>query len=151
MKTTFASLLAAILPALAIGQGTGNPSGNPSDDYSKQPLSISCNNIKLREGRYLDGDCLEPPSWPEHGTASSELDLNGCLANYGGSLSYARPGGFADSCSDCVVHVDARSATLACECSKGQDKGTAHSEWDLEEWHYIQNTNGQLTCYHYQD
>ncbi|KAI1765610.1 hypothetical protein GGR53DRAFT_465259 [Hypoxylon sp. FL1150] len=148
MRATFASLLAAILPALTVGQR--GIDGNPSQDYSKQPISVSCNDMELSDGHYLDAACLEPPQWPVSGSISTRLDLNNCLANYGGHLAYAEHGSFASSCSDCVL-AGSHNDTLACECSKGKDKGTAHSEWDLNEWHYIQNTNGNLTCYHFQE
>ncbi|KAI4865332.1 hypothetical protein F4820DRAFT_469862 [Hypoxylon rubiginosum] len=149
MKATFASPLTALfLPAL-----TTTVSADPSPDYSRQPISASCMTIALKDNHVLSATCLAPSSsgssaGPSY--ASSDLELDGCLANYAGDLSWPAGdgggGGFSSTCDDCYLDGSA-GTTLTCECGRGGDEGgTKRSTWDLDDWKYVQNTRGVLTC-----
>ncbi|XXH00215.1 eukaryotic translation initiation factor 2-alpha kinase [Hypoxylon texense] len=150
MKSTFASLLlAAFLPALP-------PiiSAQPSPDYSGDPISASCIVLTLHDNHSLHAFCLAPdgtlddPSWRD-----TTLDLDACLANRDGDLGWSGgQGSFSGSCASCRLEQSSpetmlTGTVLTCECGVGGDQGgTKTTKWDLDDWKYIRNSQGALTC-----
>ncbi|KAI4865330.1 hypothetical protein F4820DRAFT_420567 [Hypoxylon rubiginosum] len=152
MKAILVSFLVAILPALATIVSAVPTPNDSTTDYAKQAMSLSCSNLKLRDGRFLDADCLEPPSWPAATTFSAELDLNNCLANRWGHLDYAYPGGaYANTCSFCSLEGP-KNTSIGCMCPDGKNTDPNRpdffigSAFDLDDWKYIRNSQGTLTC-----
>ncbi|KAI0380358.1 hypothetical protein F5Y04DRAFT_104101 [Hypomontagnella monticulosa] len=135
MKSNFASTL-AFLPLLAIVSAF-----EVSDVYKKTLGNSDCTRISLTEGHNLHATCINPG----YGTPYDfDLDLNGCFANYLGTLNRVTngKGGFAGSCSSC--HLS--GTKLICECSAGRGRGTKHNEVELADWNVIQVKEGCLTC-----
>ncbi|KAI2627870.1 hypothetical protein GGS26DRAFT_122021 [Hypomontagnella submonticulosa] len=133
MKPTFASTL-AFLPILTIVSAF-----EVSDVYKKTLGNSDCSRISLTKGHILHATCINPG----YGTLYDfNLDLNGCFANYLGTLNHVTNGGFAASCSSC--HVS--GTKLVCECSAGRGRGTKHNEVELADWNVIQVNDESLTC-----
>ncbi|KAI1414162.1 hypothetical protein F5Y13DRAFT_188689 [Hypoxylon sp. FL1857] len=135
MKANFSSTL-AFVPLLAL------VSANEISDVYKKTLGNSdCTNIQLTEGHVLHANC-ENPGYGAR--ADFELDLNECFANYLGTLNHVSHGngGFAASCSPCQMI----GTKLSCQCSIGRDRGTRHSEVELNDWTVIQIQQNLIVC-----
>ncbi|KAL7904172.1 Cyanovirin-N [Trichoderma velutinum] len=86
----------------------------------------------------LNGEC-----WNTQGQLIHNVfDLDGCIANYGGQLTYAKNGGYGFSCDkrNCAI-VD--STWLQCNC-KGYSGQTVFSKINLND--ILTNDNGNLRC-----
>ncbi|KAI0535177.1 hypothetical protein GGR58DRAFT_519640 [Xylaria digitata] len=135
MKASFASTLAS-LPFLATVLAFEIP--------WFEKLSITeakCENIHLADGHVLHVSCKNPV-WDPATTKPEELtlDLNGCFANYMGTLNLVRDGGFASSCESC--HLD--GTKLVCECSVGEGLGTKYTEYELDFWRTVRVEGPEL-------
>ncbi|KAI2604136.1 uncharacterized protein GGS25DRAFT_449447 [Hypoxylon fragiforme] len=134
MKLNIASTL-AFLPLITVISAT------EVAGFLKNTLGNSdCTNIRLDDGHVLRTTCTDPEY---KNRTDVSLDLNGCFANYLGTLNHAYNGNFAGSCSGC--HMD--KTKLVCECSKDESGCTKHTEYELSEWHTVQvNPGGILAC-----
>ncbi|KAB5589143.1 putative effector protein [Ceratobasidium theobromae] len=70
-------------------------------------------------------------------SAYSQLDMNKCIANYGGSLACASNGNFGKSCSNCQV---VSGTTFRCTCKPGSTTTTINLN------NCIANQDGVLAC-----
>ncbi|KAI1501577.1 hypothetical protein F5X99DRAFT_428336 [Biscogniauxia marginata] len=115
-----------------------------ADIYKKTLLNAPCTKIRLTDRYVLRATC-ESIMGPAVDTA---LDLNGCFANYLGSLARVRDGkgGFGGSCDSCEL----QGTKLACECRIGAEAngGMRHSEVELDDWDVVQVNldTGLLQC-----
>ncbi|KAI0837043.1 hypothetical protein F5Y06DRAFT_90700 [Hypoxylon sp. FL0890] len=135
MKTNFKTTL-AFVPLLAFVSAS-----EVSDVYKKTLGNSDCTNIHLTGGHVLHANC-ENPGYGER--MDFDLDLNGCFANYLGTLNHVPNGngGFGGSCSSCQMI----GTKLSCQCLIGGGHGTMHSEVELNDWDVIQVQQGLLTC-----
>ncbi|KAI1755370.1 hypothetical protein F4782DRAFT_551621 [Xylaria castorea] len=125
MKTSFASTLAS-LPLLAIVSAFELPS------YDKLSLGAAyCKNIHLTDGHVLQATCTNVAA---EGMKAHDLslDLNGCFANYMGTLNHVADGGFGASCKSCKMV----GTKLVCDCLVG-DSTTKHTKYELDDWRTI--------------
>ncbi|KAH7919312.1 Cyanovirin-N [Leucogyrophana mollusca] len=93
----------------------------------------SCNNYYVT-GTDLYADCLNADSSERYAT---QVDLNYCLANSGGSLVCSEGGSYSYSCSDCGL---SSGTYFQCSC---QPSG-ASTGIDLN--NCVGNSNGGLYC-----
>jgi len=108
-------------------------------------LRDSCRNIRLEDnGRFLVAECAirgSPSSDADYQT--SRLDLNDCLTNSWGKLSWARDGNFHPTAQNLRLGGDG----LVLEAEAGDGKGWVANQVRLEEG--IRNNGGQLAMVAY--
>jgi len=98
--------------------------------------TASCGIAELEGERVLAASCKNNDS----NLVSPALDLNACLSNSNGKLTWASEGGFAASCESCAL---SNGASLSCKC-KNIAGASVDTNIDLSA--AINNCNGELTC-----
>ncbi|KAG8726323.1 hypothetical protein FRC12_023498, partial [Ceratobasidium sp. 428] len=78
-------------------------------------FSGSCSNIYMDGNSRLVAHCGDGRG----GSRDTSIDLNRCIANYGGNLACATNGGYGGSCSGCLIHT---GTYMRCHC--GPNNGT---------------------------
>ncbi|KAH7903966.1 Cyanovirin-N [Hygrophoropsis aurantiaca] len=95
---------------------------------------------------YVSGGYLYATCTTDSGTESSTaLNLDACVANYGGQLACAADGDFTASCDSASCELAAEDiSVMECYCENGSGSEVA-SLVDLDSC--ISNDNGILSCY----
>ncbi|KAI0415729.1 hypothetical protein F5X98DRAFT_345852 [Xylaria grammica] len=77
------------------------------------------------------------------------LDLNGCLANYKGTLNGVLDGGFGASCPNCDLDATYK---LTCDCETGSNNETMKTSFDLSYWRAVRLSDDGgsvgIMCWH---
>uniref|UniRef100_A0A8H7K4L0 Cyanovirin-N domain-containing protein n=1 Tax=Bionectria ochroleuca TaxID=29856 RepID=A0A8H7K4L0_BIOOC len=95
----------------------------PDDDQTKSPrLSANCVQLGGNKSR------------------CASINLSNCIANRGGSLSWARDGNFHTSCRNCGMDS---AGNLACKCHENKDT-VYYTSIRLHK--AIRNEDGRLAC-----
>ncbi|KAI0475070.1 hypothetical protein GGR56DRAFT_675232 [Xylariaceae sp. FL0804] len=105
--------------------------------------SAPCTDVTLTDKYTVHASCLAQESGSH--TATS-LDLNTCLANYEGSLSFRSNGGFGGSCQCELIPGKNK---MSCACATGRKGGvqTLTNIVDLGDWNRFQvDEGGNLAC-----
>ncbi|KAJ3578668.1 hypothetical protein NPX13_g1892 [Xylaria arbuscula] len=126
-----AATISALLPLLSFSVAT--PIVVPCT--YRQALSQGCINVKITDDLILEADCKSTSNYPgDHPRKHASIDLNGCFANYKGTLNAAQPGGFGASCSNCSLDD---KYTLHCDCATGSGTQTMKTSYDLSYWRTV--------------
>ncbi|KAG8748830.1 hypothetical protein FRC12_013763 [Ceratobasidium sp. 428] len=96
-------------------------------------FSASCRNFYMETKTKLVASCGDGRG----GSRDTSIDLNRCIANYGGNLACATNGGYGGSCSDCLIRT---GTYMRCHC--GPNNGTPTI--DLNDC--VANYGGNLAC-----
>ncbi|KAH7911160.1 Cyanovirin-N [Hygrophoropsis aurantiaca] len=96
-------------------------------------FAASCNNYYVT-GTDLFADCLNADSSQR---VATQVDLNYCLANNGGTLVCSEGGSYSYSCSNCEL---ASGTYFQCACNAGS--GTTGIDLN----NCVGNSNGGLYC-----
>ncbi|QRW02750.1 CVNH domain protein [Ceratobasidium sp. AG-Ba] len=96
-------------------------------------FSASCSGASV-SGTTLTANCGNGNG----GSRWSSIDLNQCIANYGGNLVCAKNGGFGGSCSECEIRT---GVYMICGCSGGSNPTPII---DLD--NCVANYGGNLAC-----
>ncbi|KAG8780544.1 hypothetical protein FRC12_022874 [Ceratobasidium sp. 428] len=96
-------------------------------------FSSSCSSFYMSGNSALTATCPDGKG----GSKTTTLDLNKCIANYGGNLACATNGGYGGSCSGYLIHT---GTYMRCFC--GPNNGTP--VMDLNRC--VANYSGSLAC-----
>ncbi|KAG8756802.1 hypothetical protein FRC12_010468 [Ceratobasidium sp. 428] len=64
-------------------------------------FSHSCSSFHMEGNSKLVATCGDGGG----GHKTTSINLNDCIANYGGNLACAKNGGYGGSCSGCLIHT----------------------------------------------
>ncbi|KAF8609767.1 Cyanovirin-N [Ceratobasidium sp. AG-I] len=119
----FSNILAAIgfslFAAMSVSAGGG--------------FSASCSNFYMQGNNVLTATCGNGSG----GSKTTSIDLNRCIANYGGNLACAANGGYGGSCSGCLIRT---GTYMICHC--GPNNGTPIIDLNS----CVANYSGNLSC-----
>ena len=113
---------------------------SPAQLWTRAPIgkgfTKACSGSQLQAGRMLAANCQDDTK----DLTSPVLDLNACLSNSDGALAWQNNGGFAGSCTGCVLRG---GSALTCQCKNVAAQSVA-TTIDLSA--SINACNGVLTC-----
>ncbi|KAI1773273.1 hypothetical protein F4818DRAFT_423764 [Hypoxylon cercidicola] len=127
MKATITTFLLAFAAALPIISAL--PSENRQIDSRDFPITQSCTGLSIIDDHLLYAEFC-------NGVSDVVIDLNLCITNSGGILSYKSRGLFSGSCNDCTFNGN-DGGVMSCFCGQGVGKDFITAQINLDNCRFL--------------